>query len=446
MARKPAGDGDRDPLTNSLLRDLAPPAKGNCVIYDGEVRGFGVRITAGGGRAFVLNYRAHGIERRLTIGSFPDWNTKQAREEAKVLKRRIDRGEDPMADRHADRTAPTMAVLTARYLEYAGTRKRPRSLQEDKSLLDGVILPALRNHRVADLRRADVVALYHQVSKRTPIRANRMLSLLRRMLNLAATEFEMREGPNPAAAIERNPENKRDRYLKAEEVAPLMTALAAHRNQQSANIIRLALLTGARRGELLTATWDQIDVSDGIWTKPASMTKQKKLHAIPLNGPARALLADMKKEADKENARRAEHGLTPIAHLFPGYGTNDAQGDLKRSWQTICQAAGLGEWIEKRDDAGRVVKDEDDKSDLIWRGNLRFHDLRHAFASFLASSGHNLPLIGQLLGHSNPQTTARYAHLLLDPQREATERVGQIITGAGKPGAEILPMPAGRRA
>src|ERR1700712_3869537 len=102
-------------LTDKAVRDLAPPATGNRITYDQEVKGFGVRITSAGAKAFILNYRSAGRERRITIGSFPDWSTKQARAEATKLKRRIDVGEDPMADRHADRAAPTMNDLADRF-------------------------------------------------------------------------------------------------------------------------------------------------------------------------------------------------------------------------------------------------------------------------------------------------------------------------------------------
>ena len=407
-------------LTDKTVRDLPAPASGNRVYYDSDLPGFGARVTAAGARSFVLNYRHAGRERRMTLGSPPAWTVAAARKQAEELRREIDMGRDPLALRDAERDAPTVVDLAARYLEYAATRKRPRSLQEDKAMLAGVILPALAKHRVTDLRRADVTKLFAEVTKRAPIRANRMLSLLRRMLNLAATEFEMREGPNPATAIERNQETKRDRHLTAEELARLLAAVATHRNQQSANVIRLALLTGARRGELLGCTWDQFDLERGIWVKPASLTKQRRLHTVPLNGPARKLLADLKTAADAENARRGRSGLPAIDHVFPAATGTQPQGDLKRTWASICHAADL--------------KD------------LRFHDLRHAFASFLASSGHNLPLIGQLLGHSNAATTQRYAHLLLDPQREATERVGNIIANAGRESADVVPLTGGRRA
>ena len=404
-------------LTDRIVKDLPAPASGNRIQYDADLPGFGVRVTSAGARAFILNYRAAGRERRITIGGFPAWNVSRARDRAAELRRQVDGGADPMAERHTGRAAPTINDLATRYLEHAATRKCPRSLKEDKAMLSGAILPVLGTHRVADVHRSDVERLFRDISKRAPVRANRVLSLLRRMMNLAAV-WELRAGPNPATAIERNAEAKRDRYLDATEVTRLLVALSAHRNQQSANVIRLALLTGARRGELLLATWGQIDLGRGVWSKPASMTKQRKLHVIPLNGPALELLHSMKAAADTENARRVEDGLPPIEHLFPGYGANDAQGDLKRTWQAVCKAAEIS--------------------------NLRFHDLRHVFASFLASSGHNLPIIGQLLGHTQSATTARYAHLLLDPLRQASERVGSIISSASRQGAEVVSIPARR--
>lgn len=402
-------------LTDQAVRALAAPAGGNRITYDSELRGFGARVTAADARSFVLNYRTRdGRERRHTIGTFPAWSAKQARVRAAELKREVEDGADPMGRRQADREAPTVADLAKLYLEDAATRKRPRTLKEDQSLLAGAILPRLGKIKVAELHRSEIERAFRDVSKAAPIRANRMLSLLRAMLNKAEV-WELRSGKNPATAITRNPETKRDRYLTGEEVGRLLAAVAAHRNQQSANIIRLALLTGARRGEILQAKWDQLDFERGTWSKPASMTKQKKLHVIPLNGPAIQLLASMKTEADTENAKRVRDGFPPIGHLFPGSGQNETQGDLKRTWASVCKSAGIE--------------------------GLRFHDLRHAFASFLVSSGHNLPLIGQLLGHSSTQTTARYAHLLLDPQREAAERVGSIIMGTDQPVTELVVLP-----
>jgi integrase len=384
-------------LTDKTIRTLASPANGNRIEYDTESKGFGVRVTSAGAKAFILNYRANGRERRITIGSFPDWGVTAAREHARSLKRRIDVGEDPMGDRHAEREAPTMKVLADRYEKEHATRKAERSAKEDASLLQQLIRPKLGNLRVAAVRRSDVEDFHRAVSNVTPIRANRALSLLTKMFNLAIG-WEMRPD-NPCKGIERNPEHKRDRYLSAAELERVMAALATHKYQASANAVRLLLLTGARRGEVLSATWDQFDIGTGVWTKPAATTKQRKLHRIPLSAPAMQLLAEMKEAAEG-------------AALFPGRGGNEAQTDLKRFWASICATA--------------AVK------------GVRLHDLRHSYASYLASAGLSLPVIGALLGHSSPVTTSRYAHLLDDPLRAATERVGAFVSSAGKQGASIV--------
>jgi integrase len=388
-------------LTDKLVKGLERPATGNRIYPDEDVKGFGVRVTAAGAIAFVINYRSAGRERRLTIGSFPDWTVSAARERARELKRRIDVGEDPMAERHRERSAPTVADLAVRYLAEHAPRKRPGSVAGDVSLLDRIILPRLGKLKVEVVRRAEISALHREVTIATPIRANRLLSLLKKMFNLAIV-WELR-ADNPCKGIERNQENRRERYLTPAELVRLTDALAVHRDHASANAIRLLLLTGARRGEALGATWDQFDLEAGVWTKPAATTKQKRVHRVPLSAPALLLLSEMKAKA----------GTHEIA-LFPGRGENETQGGLKRSWASICRAADIE--------------------------GLHVHDLRHSYASFLAGAGMSLPVIGALLGHTQPSTTARYAHLMDDPLRAATERVGAIVTGAGKPSATVVPL------
>jgi integrase len=388
-------------LTDAKVRALEVPAAGNRVHYDGDVKGFGARITAGGARSFILNYRAGGRERRLTIGSFPDWSVAAAREQAKSLKRRIDVGQDPMAERHAERTAPTVAAMAERYLKEHTGKLSPRSIVENQSLLRQLILPAMGKLRAETVCRSDVEAFHRSVATKT--RANRAHSLLRRMFNLAiAWEWV---ATNPCIGVERNHEDKRERYLTPAELERLMGALAKCPNQPSANVIRLLLLTGARRGEVLSATWDQFDLGAGVWVKPAATTKQRRLHRVPLSAPARQLLAEMQAASDGGIA------------LFPGRGGSEHQTDLKRFWASVCKAAKIS--------------------------GVRVHDLRHSYASYLASAGLSLPVIGALLGHSSPATTARYSHLLDDPLRAATERVGAIVAGATKKAGEVVPMRRG---
>ena len=225
------------------------------------------------------------------------------------------------------------------------------------------------------------------------------------MFSLAA-RWGMRDD-NPCKGVERNVEHHRRRYLVGDELARLIKALAEHDDRQAADIIRLLLLTGARRGEVLAMRWADVDLTEGTWSKPPSSTKQREHHQVPLSAPARQLLSEIRKrQAGKQHAVGE--------YVFPGVGSSGHVVELKRAWRRICKAAGIT--------------------------GLRIHDLRHSYASQLASGGTSLPMIGALLGHSNPATTHSYSHLFDDPLRAATERVGAIITAAGKPAEEPVKL------
>jgi integrase len=397
-------------LTTEIAKRLERPATGSTIRYDhaeGDdptkvVRGFGLRVTAAGARAFILNYRSAGQERRLTIGAFPTWGVSLARAEARELRVRIDRGEDPLAERIALREAPTVRDLADRYIDEYLPKKRPSSAGNDRSMLRDWVLPALGTRKVASIRPSDVEALHGKITRgRKPIQANRVLALLSKMFALAI-KWEYRSDNPCKGAVDRNPENKRKRYLSTSEIARLSLALGESKDWQAANAIRLLLLTGARRGEVEGAKWSEFDLDGASWSKPASTTKQKSDHLVPLSAPAMVLLNDIGPGQ-------------PDEYLF---GVRAGHVDLRNGWVAVRKAAGL----------------ED----------VRLHDLRHTFASILVSAGSTLPLIGALLGHSNPATTNRYAHLMLDPQRAAAERVGAIVGAAGS--GDVVPLPIrGRR-
>lgn len=393
-------------LMDALVKALPAPAAGNRIHYDTDVKGFGVRVTKNGSRAFILNYRTRtGRERRYTIGNSPDWKTAAARDEARSLKQRIDRGEDPLAEVEADRAAPTVADMCQRFAEDHLPRLRPITARDYKAQIDRDILPVLGRAKVEDVTFSDVDALHRKITRRgSPYAANRTLALLSKMVSLAV-RWGWR-ADNPCKGVERNQEQKRHRYLSGAELARLTQALAEHDDQQAADIVRLLLLTGCRRGEAMAARWDQIDLEAGIWTKPGSTTKQKTEHRVPLSAPARQLLARLQADADGAD------------YVFAGRHGRGHRVEIKTGWAQLCRAAGIT--------------------------GARLHDLRHTYASVLASAGLSLPVIGALLGHSQPATTARYAHLFDDPLRAATERVGAIVMPGSE--ADIVPLRSGRGA
>ena len=403
------------PLTDRAVAALPLPAKGNRITWDGGT-GFGVRVTSAGARSFILRYRnASGQDKQITIGAPPAWNVAKARRHAEVLRHQIDTGTDPLAERRAVRGAPTMADLAERFEAEHLTKRRPATARDYKAMLHRHILPDMGREKVEAIRLRDVDVLHRKIAATAPYMANRVVAVLSKMFTLAI-KWEMRPD-NPVKGIERAPEEKRERYLSGAEIARLSEALAAHPEKGSANAVRLLLLTGARRNEVLSAAWDQFDLSGGIWVKPAATTKQKKDHRLPLSAPALQLLAGMREEADTEDRRRAGVGLLAERYLFPGK-EGKPQTDVKHFWAAVCRRAEIS--------------------------GVRLHDLRHTHASILASLGLSLPIIGALLGHTQAATTHRYAHLMDDPLRAATERVGAIVMGAGKVGGDVVPFAAGR--
>jgi integrase len=388
--------------THRRHRQALPiPAVGKKIAYDSRVAGFGCCAYASGARTFILNYRTRGRrERRITIGSFPDWNTTAARSEAAELKKTIDRGGDPLADVKATRGAPTVGELCDRFLKEYLPRKRPSTQHAYRLQIENEVRPALGRMKVAEVTFADTDGLHRKINARgTPYRANRVIALLQRMFAMAI-KWQWRTD-NPCRGIERNQEHKRRRYLTADELARLTKALAEHRDQQAANIIRLLLLTGARRGEVLAARWADFAAGFQTWSKPGAATKQKTEHQVPLSAPARQLLAELRPQVPAD-----------VEWVFPANGGGRHRGGVKDAWRSLCDAADIQ--------------------------GARVHDLRHTYASILASAGHGLKIIGELLGHTQPGTTDRYAHLFADPLRVATEQAGAILSG--KPSAEIVPL------
>ena len=384
----------RTKLTDAGVKRLKLPASGNVITWDTTVTGLGARVTAAGHRAFVLAYRTRaGRQRRYTIGSSPDWSVTGAREEARRLKRLVDAGGDPLGEIEAERGAATVEDLIQRFLEEHLPRKRPKTQSDYRRMIGLHIRPALGREKVAAVTWSDVDALHRKITKAgSSVAANRVVSVVRKMFALAV-RWHMR-ADNPAKGIELNVEHKRRRYPTPAELPRLTVALDQHPDQQAADIFRLCLFTGCRSGEAMAARWDAIDLISGVWTKPGSTTKQQTTHSAPLSAPARALLDALRRRTNSE-------------WVFPS--ADNATGHrvaIRKNWRAICKAAGIV--------------------------GLRAHDLRHGFASQLVSTGASLPLIGALLGHANPATTARYRHLFDDPQREAVERVGKLLTGRGR--------------
>lgn len=387
-------------------KDAPEVTKGNQrIVYDKDdkasVRGLGLRITKAGARAFIFNYRTKtGIERRYTVGRHEDWSMAAARKRAKDLRTIVDAGGDPVEDDRKLRLAETIADLAADFKVDHLPKKRPATARDYQHLIDTYIVKEIGSKRVAEVAYADVAQMHRKITRAGKgTTANRVVAVLSKMYTEAIKLGIVTM--NPTKSIERNDETKRERFLDTKELENLLDALTKLEDKEAANIFRLILLTGARKSEILGATWSMFDLSDGTWTKPSHHTKQKKTHKVPLSAPARLLLTEIK-------AAQADE---PSDYVFPAHRVSTKKNVTDhKPYRTNVKKA----WA----DVMKLAKIED----------FRIHDLRHSYASFLVAEGTSLPLIGRLLGHTQAQTTARYAHIDVDPLRKATDRVGDIVS------------------
>lgn len=399
----------RERLTEKLVRDAVPTEGRDYQIFDDDIRGFAVCIYRGGGRAFTLDYRIAGRQRRITFGGWPEWSVSAARERAKQLRRDIDLGHDPLSERDDIRTAPRIQELIERYLREHCVKLSPTNASDQASMMNKLVAPHWGKRLVTEITKSDVEKLLAKIAegrarphkarpnnrarklqpaRPTPIRANRVGEALRKMFNLAV-EWGMR-GDNPASSFYRRIENARERFLTKDEIDRLAKALDADEDQRAAGIIRMCLLTGARVGEARQARFEQFNLELGIWSKPASTTKQRKVHRVPISEDVAAIVRQRQLIVPKG---------TPW--LFPGDVPGQPVREIRRFWRRIQVAAEIGD--------------------------ARIHDLRHTFASLLVSGGASLEMIGKLLGHTQMQTTQRYAHLIDAPLRAGLDAVASAV-------------------
>lgn len=400
---------NRQKLTEVVVRDAQPAEGRDYQIFDTEVRGFAVCIYRGGGRAFTLDYRHAGRQRRMTFGRWPEWGVSAARTRAKELRREIDAGGDPLADRGAQREAPRIADLVARYGELHLVHLAKLNAADQRSMMEKFIVPAWGRMLVSEVSAYDVELLLTKIAegrarpskakpknrarklqgaKPTPVRANRVGEVVRKMFAYAV-KWGWRED-NPAMGFRRRMETPRERYLSQDEIARLATALDGAEDARAANIIRLCMLTGARVGEVRQARFEDFNLEHLSWTKPATTTKQRRVHRVPISDEVATIVRQRRLVVVPGNP-----------WLFPGDTPGQPVQEIRRFWARVQKEVGIPD--------------------------VHIHDLRHTFASLLVSGGASLEMIGKLLGHSQMQTTQRYAHLMDSPLRAGVDAVASAF-------------------
>jgi len=380
-------------LTKSVI-DRAAPRDREHYIWDDELKGFGVRITPRGSKVYLVRYRVGGgrgaTQRKYRIGQHGSpWTTETARKKAFDLLAKAAQGEDPSSEREADRQRLTFEDFANRYLEeHAIPKKKASSVAEDCRLLRLTLLPAYGRRYIQDLTYSDVSRL-HAAMKDTPAKANRAVALLSKMFSLAEQWGIRERHSNPCSDIKKYPENRRERFLSGEEIERLGQTLndaeASGSNPQSIAIIRLLMLTGARKGEIIGLRWDEVDLERGLLAKRDSKTGQK---SIPISSAAGDIIRGIPR-------------LVASPYVFPAArGDGHFQG-LTKDWLAIRAEAGLSD--------------------------VRLHDLRHTFASISIERGIPIAVLSRVLGHASITTTERYAHLADNPIRDAVDKISSAL-------------------
>ncbi len=427
-------------FTVKKLKDIPPPAQDNTRDHynDQRVPALRMEVTSKGKKSFKVYKKLNGRPIRYTIGDINDWTIENARKEAQKIVAMIANGINPNVEKQRLRQDMTFKELFDKYVQdYSSLHKK--TYKEDEAALNRYA-KHLYNRKVSDISREDISRLHQSIGKNNGIyAANRLLALIKSIYN-KALEWGW-HGDNPATRIKQFKEKSRQRFIKRAELPFFFEALNAESNKTASDYILFSLYTGARRENVLSARWNEIDWQEKQWCIPK--TKNDEALTVALSDEALEVL---------ERRRNA----TNSKWIFPSDVTDGHLADPKKAWRRILSSATVKIWevyphispiiasIKQGADndnntvalvdAVRNHALENDVELPTGLLDLRIHDLRRTLGSYQAAAGANQYIIGKSLGHKSQQATAVYARLDLDPVRESVQLASSAISNAGNGG------------
>lgn len=368
-------------LTDRTIRSLKPSERGQVDYFDVSLPGFGVRVSLGGEKAFVVLYRHERRFRRLTIGRYPQLSLKEARKTAKAHQHAVATGDDPAAKKREEREAETFKELAKVYLDLHASKKRSRD--EDERIINKELIRKLGGMKATSIKSREIRDLVDGIAERgSGIMANRTLALVRKIFNFAIQREIVTQ--NPCSGVARPAEERqRERVLSEDEIKAVWKACDGEPAWVAA-AMRLYLLTAQRKNEILGMRWDEVDLNSGWWTIPSERAKNSRSHRVPLGPQTLLILKQL----------RLRSGGSPF--VFPS-GRGDAPlVTIQKPVDRIRTATGI---------------------------DFHVHDLRRTAASHMAGMGIARLTISKILNHVEKGVTAVYDRHSYDPEkREALLR------------------------
>ena len=365
-------------------------ARHGAVCWDRALPGFGVRVYASGSKVYVVQFRADGRSKRITIGRDGIITPAQARRRAARILARVQAGRSPVPQRDRLPSGPTVQDVAKRFLaEHVDVRYKPHTVKAVHRLFIKFILPAFGKVPAESLRCEQVAAL-HERLRRTPRLANYVVEMLSAMFKRAQAWRMVPDDTNPCTGVLKYKRPPRERFLTDAEFTRLGRVLSeleegGQVSSHAAAAIRLLMLTGCRRNEIVALRWDEVNLK----RKELRLRQAKSgPRTVPLSPAAVRVLSRRPRAPDNP-------------WVIPGGKKGEYLKYIHDPWCKVRARANL----------------ED----------VRLHDLRHSFASRALVLGESLPMIGKLLGHTRVETTARYAHVGEDFVKEAAARIAASI-------------------
>jgi integrase len=385
-------------ITRAVIdRIVCPPDKDRVYLFDARTPGLAVCRTRSGATSFYCYRRVQGRPARIRIGGYPELSPEQARKRCSEMNLDIANGRNPQTEKRAAREELTFGATFTRYLdEHAKQRKRTWKADE---WMHTKYLAKWDTRQLSTIDAAAVATLHSRLGeKHGKYQANRVLELVQSVFKFAMSVGAAKA--NPAAGIKAFKEQSRERYLSREEFPKFWAALEAEENETLRDAFKSLLFTGARRGNVLSMRWAELDLRQTIWTIPGEKAKNGRAYSIPLVPAAMEILERRKANAAGE-------------WVFPSDSEAGHVVELKSAWARLLKRAGIAD--------------------------LRIHDLRRTLGSWQAEQGTSLHIIGKSLGHVSQAATAIYARLQVDPVRLSVNQAVSTMLSAITPPAPPAP-------